>query len=192
MINKILYIDIETSLKGKINDVGAIFNGEELHEKQLYKLETWIKQAAYICGHNIIAHDIPILKTVLGDDVFNNKKIIDTLLWSPILFSDNPYHKLVKGYKIVNDRDVNNPLSDCKLTKQLLIDELNSFNELETNTQQVYASLLSNSKKYAGFLQLINFNKINNTIKEELKGLFKNKICGNIEVDNLIKNYPFL
>jgi ATP-dependent DNA helicase RecQ len=190
MTNKILYIDIETSLKGKINDVGAIFNGEELHEKQLYKLETWIKQAEYICGHNIVAHDIPILKTVLGDDIFNNIKIIDTLLWSPILFSDNPYHKLVKGYKIVNDRDVNNPLSDCKLTKQLLIDELNSFNELETNTQQVYASLLSNSKKYSGFLQLINFNKINILIKEELKGLFKNKICFNIEVDNLIKNYP--
>ncbi|MDO6803050.1 RecQ family ATP-dependent DNA helicase [Wenyingzhuangia sp. 1_MG-2023] len=190
MINKILYIDLETTPQGKIKDVGAIFKGEELHEKQLTKLEFWIKQAEYICGHNIVAHDIPLLKSCLGEDVFNNKKIVDTLLWSPILFSDNPYHKLVKGYKIVNDRDVNNPLSDCKLTQQLLIDELNSFNELGTNTQQVYASLLSQSEDYIGFLELINFNKTNIKIKEELKELFKTKICGNIEIENLIKNYP--
>lgn len=190
MTDKILYIDLETSPKGKINDVGAIFKGEELHEKELYKLELWIKQAEYICGHNIIAHDIPILKTVLGYAIFKNKRIIDTLLWSPILFSNNPYHKLVKGYKIVNDSESNNPLSDCKLTKQLLIDELNSFSELTSNIQQVYASLLSPSKDYVGFLEIINFNKKNIKIKEELNGLFKTKICENIEIENLIKNYP--
>ena len=145
MINKILYIDIETTKQGKIKDVGALFNGQELHESQLTKLENWINQAEYICGHNIVAHDIPLLERVLGNEIFRNKKIVDTLLWSPLLFSDNPYHKLVKGYKIVNDSDYNNPLSDCKLTKQLLIDELNRFNELEISTQQVYASLLSNS-----------------------------------------------
>ena len=157
MINKILYIDIETTKQGKIKDVGALFNGQELHESQLTKLESWINQAEYICGHNIVAHDIPLLERVLGNETFRNKKIVDTLLWSPLLFSDNPYHKLVKGYKIVNDSDYNNPLSDCKLTKQLLSDELNRFNELEVSTQQVYASLLSNSNAYSGFLELIDF-----------------------------------
>lgn len=190
MVDKVLYMDIETSPQGKIIDVGAIFRGEELHEKKLYKLESWLKQAEYICGHNIVAHDIPILKTVLGDDIFNDKKIIDTLLWSPILFSNNPYHKLVKGYKIINDKEVNNPLSDCKLTKQLLIDELNSFNELEFKTQQLYAILLSDLKEFSGFLQLINFNKENIKIREELKGFFKNNICSNVEIGIIIKNYP--
>ncbi len=145
MINKILYIDIETTKQGKIKDVGALFNGLELHESQLTKLENWINQAEYICGHNIVVHDIPLLERVLGNEIFRNKKIVDTLLWSPLLFSDNPYHKLVKGYKIVNDSDYNNPLSDCKLTKQLLIDELNRFNELNTSIKQIYSGLLSNS-----------------------------------------------
>ena len=90
MINKILYIDIETNKQGKIGDVGAIFNGQELHEKQLTKLESWIQQAEYICGHNIVAHDIPMLEGVLGNEIFQNKKIIDTLLWSPIIFNNNP------------------------------------------------------------------------------------------------------
>ncbi|MBU3012262.1 RecQ family ATP-dependent DNA helicase [Polaribacter vadi] len=190
MRNKILYIDIETSLQGKINDVGAVFKGEELHGKQLTKLESWIKQAEYICGHNIVAHDIALLKLSLGDDIFKTKKIVDTLLWSPILFSNTPYHKLVKGYKIVNDSDYNNPLSDCKLTKQLLIDELNRFSELESNIQQVYACLFSNLKDYAGFLELINFKTTNIEIKIELKKCFENKICTNLKIENLIKNYP--
>lgn len=190
MKNKILYIDIETNKNGKIKDVGALFNGQELHEKQLTKIENWIKQAEYICGHNIVAHDIPFLEKALGSEIFRNKKIVDTLLWSPLLFSDNPYHKLVKGYKIVNDSDYNNPLSDCKLTKQLLIDELNRFSELDTVSQQVYANLLGNSNSYSGFLKLINF-KINNiNTAFEISSLFKNKICDSATISQLAKDTP--
>lgn len=190
MINKILYIDIETNKEGKIKDVGAIFNGQELHESQLTKIEKWISQADYICGHNIVAHDIPFLEEVLGYDIFRNKKIIDTLLWSPLLFSDNPYHKLVKGYKIVNDSYYNNPLSDCKLTKQLLIDELNRFDELDVVIQQVYASLLSKSDAYSGFLELINFKISEFDIAKEITDLFQNKICDSANVVQLIKDNP--
>ncbi|WP_246124789.1 RecQ family ATP-dependent DNA helicase [Algibacter pacificus] len=190
MINKILYIDIETAKNGKINDIGALFNGYELHEKELTKLKNWINQAEYVCGHNIIAHDIPLIESVLGEDTFRNKKIIDTLLWSPILFSNNPYHKLVKGYKIVNDSNYNNPLSVCKLTKELLSDELNRFNELDSNAQQVYANLLYQSKNYSGFLELINFKTQTLDIGYHLNSLFKNKICKNTSIDKIAKKYP--
>lgn len=190
MINKILYIDIETNKNGKIKDVGALFNGQELHESQLIKIEKWIRQAEYICGHNIIAHDIPFLEKVLGSEIFRNKKIVYTLLWSPLLFSDNPYHKLVKGYKIVNDSDYNNPLSDCKLTKQLLIDELNKFNELDSAIQQVYASLLFSSNAYSGFLKLIDFKNSNIDVAIEIGDLFKNKICDSANISQLAKDNP--
>ncbi|MGZ2369416.1 RecQ family ATP-dependent DNA helicase [Ancylomarina sp. YFZ004] len=190
MMNEILYIDIESTKKGKIEDVGAVFNGQELHEKQLAKLESWINQAKYICGHNIVAHDIPLLERVLGNEIFRSKKIVDTLLWSPLLFSDNPYHKLVKGYKIVNDSDYNNPLSDCKLTKQLLIDELNKFSELDSNIQQIYGRLLSNSNAYSGFLELIDFQLNNINIRSEISELFKNKICESANIFQLVKNNP--
>ncbi|MGK0317486.1 MAG: ATP-dependent DNA helicase RecQ, partial [Saprospiraceae bacterium] len=190
MINKILYIDIETNKHGKIKDVGALFNGQELHERQLSKVERWINQAEYICGHNIVAHDIPFLKKALGPDIFRNKKIVDTLLWSPLLFSDNPYHKLVKGYKIVNDSDYNNPLSDCKLTKQLLIDELNRFNELDSVIQQVYVSLLFSSDAYSGFLELINFKITNFDAAIEIGDFVKDKICDNANVSKIVQDYP--
>tara|TARA_R110002096_G_scaffold436067_1_gene666767 strand:- start:1499 stop:6313 length:4815 start_codon:yes stop_codon:yes gene_type:complete len=190
MINKILCIDIETTKQGKIKDVGALFNGQELHESQLTKLENWINQAEYICGHNLVAHDIPLLERVLGNKIFKNKKIVDTLLWSPLLFSDNPYHKLVKGYKIVNHSDYNNPLSDCKLTKQLLIHELNRFNELDTNIKQVYASLLSDSDAYSGFLELINYQTNNIDTVTKIEDLCKNKICDSSNIFQLVKDNP--
>tara|TARA_R110002033_G_scaffold167528_1_gene206728 strand:+ start:3029 stop:7843 length:4815 start_codon:yes stop_codon:yes gene_type:complete len=190
MINKVLYLDIETNKQGKIKDVGALFNGQELHENQLTKLESWINQAEYICGHNIVEHDIPLLERVLGNEVFKNKKIVDTLLWSPLLFGDNPYHKLVKGYKIVNDSDYNNPLSDCKLTKQLLIDELNRFNELDSNIKHIYAGLLSIHNAYSGFLELINFQSNNLNPVVEIANLFKNKICDSANINQLINESP--
>lgn len=189
-VNKILYIDIETTKQGKIKDVGALFNGQELHESQLTKLESWIEQSEYICGHNIVAHDIPLLESVLGNDIFKNKKVVDTLLWSPLLFSDNPYHKLVKGYKIVNDSDYNNPLSDCKLTKQLLIDELNRFNELDINIKEIYASLLSKSNAYSGFLDLINYQTNNRFDTDSIEVLFKNKICDSANISQLTNENP--
>ncbi|SFW64244.1 RecQ family ATP-dependent DNA helicase [Cellulophaga fucicola] len=188
MINEILYLDIETNQQGKIKDVGALFNGQELHENKLEKLEVWINQAKYICGHNIVAHDIPLIEKVLGRNVFANKKIVDTLLWSPLLFSDNPYHKLVKGYKIVNDSEYNNPLSDCKLTKQLLIDELNRFDEIESNIKQVYGKLLANNNAYSGFLELINFQADYSLI--DINILLKNKICDSSNIIKIEKHYP--
>ncbi|SIR14520.1 hypothetical protein [Maribacter ulvicola] len=61
-MQNILFLDIETNPKSKSVDYGAVFNGKELHERNTGKLEQWIKEAKYICGHNIIKHDIPELK----------------------------------------------------------------------------------------------------------------------------------
>ena len=190
MANKILYLDIETSKKGKVKDIGALLDIQEFHCLDFIKLKDWINQAEYICGHNIIAHDIPILTKTLGSDCFENKKIIDTLLWSPILFSNNPYHKLVKGYKIVNDSEYNNPLSDCKLTKQLLLDEFNAFQALESNIQQIIASLLAHSKSYSGFLKLLKFETQQVNVEDEISKLFKARICQSADLSQIIADHP--
>lgn len=190
MTSKVLYIDLETSTDGKIKDVGALLDVHEFHEKNHHKLIKWIEHAEYICGHNIIAHDIPILKKAIGSDCFSQKIFIDTLLWSPILFSNNPYHKLVKGYKIVNESDYNNPLSDCKLTKQLLSDEVDAFQDLKSNIQQIYANLLSQSNSYNGFFKLLKFQIQPINISEEISNLFGGKICLSINLTQIITDYP--
>lgn len=188
-MNNILFLDIETNPKSKSVDYGAIFNGQELHERNTRKLEQWIKAAKYICGHNILNHDIPELKKKLGDQIFINKKYIDTLLWSPILFVKRPNHKLTKGYRIVNPSEVNNPLSDCKLTEAYLIKELNRFNELSSVEKHIYYKLLKNESSFNTFFELAGFNGPN-AVESNLKDVLDGEMCSNIDLDDYAKDYP--
>lgn len=189
MNTKLLYIDIETTQQGKIKDVGALLGDLKLHTHKVEELKSFILAAEYICGHNIIAHDIPLLAKVLGNEIFQHKIMVDTLLWSPILFNENPYHHLVKGYKIVNDSDYNNPLSDCILTEELLNEEQNAFKLLSEEKKQLYASLLSKSEAYKGFLQLVDFKSTtvsNNSVSQFLK----NSICDQSDIEVIIEENP--
>ena len=141
----------------------------------------------YICGHNIIAHDIPVLKKRFGDQVFLNKKYLDTLLWSPIVFANKPYHKLVKGYKIVNEEEKSNPLSDAKLAKKLLIEICTQFEGLQKELKHALFSLLASNEQYNGLFKLLGF------VSEEsfdLASLLHNKICDDVIVVDLIREDP--
>ena len=151
----ILYLDIETDKKGKPRDFGAVMGTKELHEKHVTRLSAWIEEANYICGHNIIAHDIPVLEKMLAKDIASDKQLIDTLLWSPLIFSENPYHHLVKGYKLINESDVNNPLSDSKLTRGLLNDELNGFGAMDKLWQQCLYILLADDHRFNSFFDFL-------------------------------------
>jgi len=188
-MQNILFLDIETNPRNKSVDYGAIFNGQELHERQTTKLKTWIEKAEYICGHNILSHDIPELKKKLGDKIFENKKYIDTLLWSPILFVKRPNHKLTKGYRIVNPSEINNPLSDCKLTQDYLIKELNRFNELSQVEQSVYYNLLKGHPDFNPFFELAGFDNSQRT-ETSISQILKEDICNSIDIDHYVNTYP--
>ena len=186
----ILFIDIETDRKGRIQDYGALYQGQELHERHAARLEKWIAAADVICGHNILNHDIPELQKILGKEIFEGKNFIDTLLWSPLTFSENPYHHLVKGYKIVNDSEVNNPLSDCKLTKELLLDELNAFDMLDTKYQIVLHSLLADRKDFRYFLKLVPKKNFESASSDVILDFVSDKICRTADLAHFIKNNP--
>jgi len=188
-MHNVLFLDIEANPKSKSVDYGAIYKGNELHERHTRKLEQWIKDSKYICGHNIISHDIPELKKRLGERIFENKKYIDTLLWSPMLFVKRPNHKLTKGYRIVNPSEVNNPLSDCKLTEDYLIKELNLFNELSREEKTIYFNLLKNQTSFNTFFELAGFNE-SQIKKTSIEDILKSEICSNIQMDAYIQNHP--
>lgn len=188
-MQNILFLDLETNPKSKSVDYGAIYNGQELHERHTRKLEQWIKAAQYICGHNIQKHDIPELKKTLGEEIFKDKKYIDTLLWSPLLFVKRPNHKLTKGYRIVNPSEVNNPLSDCKLTEEYLIKELNRFNALSIEEKSVYYNLLADHPHFNTFFKLANF-KAFDAIEVDLSEVLKGEICTSIDLKYYANQHP--
>ena len=121
----IAFIDSEINPEtGKILGLGALDNEATFHENSLPKFHKFIENANFICGHNILKHDLKYLDNEgykIKDKIF-----IDTLFWSPLLFPKKPYHRLLKDDKLLND-ELNNPLSDAKKAKDLFYEELAAF-----------------------------------------------------------------
>ncbi len=62
-LKKVFFIDIEVSPKqNRIADIGALSeNGGILHTSSVEELINFLKPASFLCGHNIIHHDITYL-----------------------------------------------------------------------------------------------------------------------------------
>ena len=111
-LSGITFIDTEVRVQDKkAHDFGAINeSGEKLHVASKQEFANFIASAEYLCGHNIIHHDLKYLSDIPG---INRQKKIDTLYLSPLLFPKRPYHKLLKDDKLQSD-ELNNPLNDCQ------------------------------------------------------------------------------
>ena len=139
----ILFLDLETSQTGRILEVGAILGDKEFHAKggsakTLAALADFAKDAEMVAGHNISDHDLPQLLKARPQHPVLSLPILDTLLLSPLCFPENPYHKLLKDYKIVSDT-LNDPVADCRLCRQLLEDETQAILQLQDSCPGVPA-----------------------------------------------------
>jgi ATP-dependent DNA helicase RecQ len=143
LIAKTLLLDLETTRSGRIRHIGAVFNGRIFEKKiragspdTLRKLEEIARDADFILGHNLLGHDFPVLKSSFPKLAFLNKPVIDTLYLSPIAFPQNPYHRLVKDYKLVR-ATINNPVEDAKLAASVFADQWESFNALSDKAPEL-------------------------------------------------------
>lgn len=67
-----------------------------------------------LLGHNLKRHDIPLMRDQLPRLECLQWPVIDTLELSALAFPTNPYHRLVKGYKLLSDQR-NNPTQDARV-----------------------------------------------------------------------------
>jgi ATP-dependent DNA helicase RecQ len=132
-IAKTLFLDLETTRTGKIRHIGAVFKGSVYEKvknagsaKTMKELDRFAQSASYILGHNLLGHDFPVLKIAAPWLEFLKKPIIDTLYLSPLAFPQNPYHRLVKNYKLVRTA-INSPVEDAKLAASVFEDQWQSF-----------------------------------------------------------------
>ncbi|MCG8336346.1 MAG: RecQ family ATP-dependent DNA helicase, partial [Proteobacteria bacterium] len=134
LLSQSLLLDLEIGKANKkIYQVGAVFRDQEFEIKgkdisysDLCSLDQFAADANYILGHNIIGHDLPILRKHYPDLLILSLPVIDTLYLSPLAFPENPYHKLVKNYKLVKD-SLNNPVNDARLAGRIFRDQWESF-----------------------------------------------------------------
>lgn len=99
----------------------------------LEKLDVLTQGAAFVLGHNVIRHDLPALEKVYPALKLNLLPAVDTLELSPLAFPANPYHSLVKDYKLVRDTR-NDPLKDAQLSLQLWRDQYAAFEALNATS----------------------------------------------------------
>ena len=129
------------------NDTGETFeqsvNSKSLHAA-LQAVDKLAAGAKLLLGHNIEAFDLPLLREAAPDLALLRLPVIDTLLLSPLAFPQNPYHRLVKGYKLIRD-SLSSPLSDCRATQILLNDQCDAFThmaEQHPDELSIYHALL--------------------------------------------------
>src|SRR5208282_5126871 len=125
-------LDLETS-GDKILKIGAILNDAIFERKGKFgvqlafaELDQFAERAEFLLGHNILEHDLPILRRASPALDIYKKPVIDTLFLSPLAFPENPYHRLIKDYKLVKDA-VSDPVADSRLAISVFQDQWKKF-----------------------------------------------------------------
>lgn len=179
--------EIHTETK-KVLDIGAIRDdGAKLHSPSIKAFTDFLKGRHYVCGHNIIAHDLQYMDSHITA-VIPNYLAIDTLCLSPLLFPMRPYHALVKDDKLQSD-SVNNPLNDSLKAKELFDDEISTYRRLPRKLQQIFCSLLGSTKQFYGFFHFLNESPLADP-EAAIRDFFRGKICTSADIALLIQKVP--
>lgn len=189
-MSNIVFIDTEVDVKSKkILDIGTINdNGESFHKISSTELIKQLNNSNFVCGHNIIEHDLPYLKEYAKFD-FSEFKAIDTLYLSPLLFPAKPYHALLKDDKLQTE-ELNNPLNDAIKAKDLFYDELTAFKELDNDFKQILYALLGNKKEFGSFFTYVKYQPLPTNTIECIQKKFSESICNYVQLEKLILDYP--
>ncbi|WP_202390699.1 hypothetical protein [Flavobacterium sp. Sd200] len=155
----ITFIDTEIEPnKGKILDIGAIkADGNHFHKPSLADFTQFLRGSEYVCGHNILNHDIKYIGKAFDDSGINPSNIIDTLYLSPLLFPTKPYHALLKDDKLQTD-DTNNPLNDSIKARDLFNDDVASFWQTDEALKELFWLLLGRTKEFGAFFRFVNYS----------------------------------
>ena len=159
-INNYAFVDAEVGIKDhKVHDIGALrHDGAIFHNASKTALAEFLQTVDYVCGHNIVHHDAKYLFDNDAEEETDYTSyrwlLVDTLYMSPLLFSERPYHNLVKDDKLLTD-EINNPVNDCEKARTLLFDEIAQWKALSVDKQTIFATLLGGKKEFDGFLSMV-------------------------------------
>ncbi len=187
----IIFIDTEIDPStNRILDIGALKeNGDYFHQNSLTGLTAFLNGADFICGHNILQHDVKYLQKELAAAQINPLNSIDTLYLSPLLFPKKPYHKLLKDDKLQPD-EYNNPLNDCIKAKSLFEDEVAAFKQLDDSLKSVFYLLLNERKEFSGFFRVLDYNLNEPNLESMIQQYFAADICSFSNLNKFIATSP--
>ena len=175
-MDRSLLLDLESTPDGKLLKVGAICGKEQHLLKGRFgkpdvvrALDDLAGSADYVLGHNILDHDLPLLKKNFPALHLHSLPVIDTLFLSPVAFPENPYHHLVKDYRLLSTA-LNDPVCDARNAGLLFQDQCDVLEALKLSDielLQFYAWAFS-----ATMLPLFTALKIKPFTGQEVKSYF--------------------
>jgi len=188
MGREIVFIDLEVGVDDqRVLDFGAVKdNSRILHTKSKADFSAFVSGADYVCGHNIINHDLKYCGELIKGRAYLP---IDTLYMSPLLFPTKPYHNLVKDDKLQTDQ-LNNPANDAKKAMELFYDEVNAYAKLPSSMKHIFHGLLYKNKYFEGFFDYVGNQFSLISIENDIKRTFAGKICKNADIAFLINSCP--
>lgn len=191
MSKTIVFIDTEVGVKDhKIHDFGAIReDGSSFHAGSKEQFLDFVGRTDFVCGHNIVHHDLKYINKEANLFRKIRASAIDTLYLSPLMFSKRPYHALLKDDKLQSD-ELNNPLNDCHKAKDLFYDILNAFSELPTGIQQIYCDLLYSEEEFHGFFEYTSMRPDRRNTETLIRRHFTSLLCTNTDFSPWISQYP--
>lgn len=192
------FIDIEYNPQSKKIDLFG-FKSEEssLTTRSWHEISLLLDDSQIIAGHNIIQHDIEILKTKKLFQPSHETQYIDTLVIHTLLFHRNPYHSLKKEY-LTDRAQKPNPLEDCIESSKLLDECIQVWVQLDQDMQGILYYLLKTDIAWKGFWTLLEYQGLwyaedtfrpqllVNTISQKLQGRF----CKTADLNLMIQQSP--
>ncbi|MDR0430514.1 MAG: RecQ family ATP-dependent DNA helicase [Tannerellaceae bacterium] len=187
----ITFVDTEIEYKSqKILDIGSVKNdGSSFHKNSVTEFMQFLNGTQFVCGHNILNHDIKYIGNTIYETGINQANIIDTLFLSPLLFPTKPYHKLLKDDKLQSE-EKNNPLNDSIKAKELFDDEITAFKQTDKVLQEIFYLLLAEKKEFRAFFRFIDYASESTNVEKIIREKFKNEICEHADLIKVISEYP--
>jgi len=189
-MKSIAFVDLEVVQNTeKVKDYGCIKNdGATFHSSSRLNFQQFLEHTEYICGHNLLKHDIKYMKEIVMDMKLRQDRFIDTLFLSPLLFPRKPYHSLVKDEKIQKD-ELNNPLNDAIKAKNLLNDEITAFYSQDDRMKKIFYLLLHAKTEFSAFFKYLDY-KVEGNLVEIIREVFIDEICNRVNLQKLINESP--
>jgi ATP-dependent DNA helicase RecQ len=132
-LSRALLLDLETGPNGALHKIGAVRDGATFlrqgrfdERAALADLDRFAAGAELVLGHNLLGHDLHCLRARQPALALLQRRVVDTLFLSPLAFPENPYHRLVKDYKLVRDT-VADPVADCRLAELVFREQWGEF-----------------------------------------------------------------
>ena len=190
-MNSIAFVDTEIDPKShKILDIGCMkHDGSTFHSDSIADFKKFLQGTEFICGHNILHHDLKYIGNALTEARISASNIIDTLFLSPLLFPARPYHALLKDDKLQTE-DRNNPLNDSIKAQDLFYSEVAAFTQITEELRQIFYQLLHDKREFSAFFAYVNFVANGKDPEELIRVSFGTTICRNADLRKLIAETP--